>query len=484
MSVRHHLRALLLAVCCSHGAVAMAQATEQASSPAEPAPAAPARVELRVNRNAIDLGEPLELSVRQRSPAQPLAGLDLSGLQEDFDIDAQSRGEADGLEQITLTLYPRRAGTATLRLPAAWPHAPQEVMVRPGGQTAPRVHVRLTAATDRWQVREAAEFTLEACTSGNLLWKRPELKMAEGLSVSWLRESQLDVQTPAGRCTATRWVGLLTPTAAGPHTLQLGWLAGTHFGRTLRWPIPALRLHAVSVPLWLPAGVATQAPRLRLERQPPHAEAGQLLEWRLRVVGGYTTDTLRELLLSQLDADGWGEEAPGITPVAREDAQGEWLVRLYARATQAGALRPPALQMPWFDLRAQRLHQVTFQLPEVTVEARPDPAQLSWQRFWQGQAWATVAMAALAALWLLLRTPLWRLHWLLRLALSRDAGALARALMSSGRWRNRAYPSLPSWQRDAPVVLPSPAIERWIADFSALRRRVLKLVWRAKCRPA
>lgn len=361
-----------------------------------------------LDKSRIALGEPVTLTLRRPASQAPgLDTLDLQALRADFDIATRSLGRDASTEDLRLTLYPLRAGALTL--PRFAPRGqPLTLQVDDGpvdgvtsAEPAPRVRVRVFSEPDSaagWVVRQPVRLTLEACFTGQLLWKPPTLASRNGLSVRLLGDRSEAGEIDGQPCTAQRWQWAVVPQVAGPLRLTWPLLQATRFGNEWRFPAPAVEAVARALPGWLPGELPLREPQVLVQRLPNEASLRDPLAWELEIEGDYGDGTLAELLRAQLAGDVvWSAYPPEVRPAPERGLSPRWSVRLLAQPQDTGPLQPPTLRLPWVDPQAGRPSQA---LQQVAVYAEvveiSDPQAGAVWRWLIGTL--TVLLAAGAAL--------------------------------------------------------------------------------------
>lgn len=448
---------------------ALSAAAESISPPSIPAETWPIR--LAAERNSIVMGEPLELTL-YLPPQEMVQDLAIEQFDAEifapyFHIARRSRGQDSQGVHWDLQLYPRQPGTATLDLPPPWTHDPLTVEVKTSSARIPEVRFKIQAPNGSGWVQERLEITLEACTNGYLLWQKPLLPKLPGVRFTWLRETQAERRTPAGRCSATRWTGAFSAAVPGTHHIDFGWIQASSFGQLLQWPTPTLTLEIRDIPQWLPAGLPHQAPRWRWLSPPQQVVAEQLSVWRAQLLADYPPALLQTLLQSQLAAAGFSDEPISLRAEPRPDGRTRFVIELYARPSPTRTPASPRLHLPWAARGSTQLRQVTVDWPPYTVTvpaAAPQTQPIDWLG-WLYQALASITLGALAGF--LLR-PWWRIgHGIYRIARARDAQDLQNRLLQLARQRRITASSL--GQLGHLCARDLPGLTAWALRFEACR---------------
>lgn len=374
------------------------------------------------------LGEGLELTVSRPldERGRRLPTLSLDALDDDFELLERIAGAGAESEDMRLLLYPRRTGRLPLTLPGL---GTRFIDVRDDGPVG--VSFSWHAEPRDWTLRRSTRLTLEACTRGALRWQRPEPMFSTGLSLVPLpSDPAADVTDPRG-CIPQRWSWSATPTLGGALRLDFGMLEANRHGTRLRFPTPAFETRIASIPAWLPAGIAIDAPEVIEDARPADGRVGQPMVWLLRIRADYSEATLRALLDAQRVGSGPWARYPLQISATRDAAPSPlWEIRLTAQPEKQGALALPALSLPWFDTATDALRQTRITPGSMVVR---DPARETLGRV----LWLTAAALLLALVVRGARHALrdWLLHHRLiaRVAHAANAHALHAALVGTSR---------------------------------------------------
>lgn len=429
--------------------------------------------EWSLDRDEIALGEPVMLTLERALsvPGPGLEAFDATILEPDFEVYGRMRGRRADLETLVLELYPLRTGE--LRLPLPGTEAKPPLRVQDRGPGTLRVSFRIFSEPETWRVRQPMRLVLEACVRGTVVWQQPDPGFVTGLAIHSLgRISPTGVRD--GRdCVPEQWAWSLTPTTGGQYQIEFGMLEGNRFGQRLRFPLPSLRAAVEGEPDWLPAGIAQSEPRLEFLSVPEHARPGQPLSVHLRIQADYSESVLIGLLRAQLAGDAnWSRYPPDLQRLANEGIIPRWEIHLHAQPDHPGALRLPALRLPWFDPGTDALQHLILDTPEIRVEAkRPGWVWAVGGALLLGALLALVARAAMIAwVWRAQRRALLR-----RVRASNSFAELHRALVATppqpgqrGLRSNDALP-LEQWARDFSRHWHAPNLMNLAARLNAAR---------------
>jgi len=415
----------------------------------------------QVDKREVALGEPISLTLNVRPGG--LDKLDLAPLARNFEIRNRTQSQDPGGDSLSATLYPLRIGRFSLRIPGLPGRAPS-IRVDEQSNRVPQVRFRVATDPEQPLVRQPFRLTIEACDDGSLLWRHPELPVAEGLYIRKLDERQLDVMREGERCTAHRWQWRVTPTAAGAFTVPLPMLQAGKFGEQLRFPPPKVEFDVRPVPAWLPATAAVGKVSARMAALPARWPIDRPLAIRIDIDGAYTEAAVRRLLALQLNGNpAFTHYAPEVEMLAPESDSPvpRLAVTLYALPGEAGRLTLPALTLPWFDPADGRMD--AFNLPAAHVEI-----------FSPARAWMIrggLAILAMLGLGVMAASLYWELRW--RRARRRNLAAIAAA--QSPRQLALALRKF----RLIPDAPPAPTLAVWLVEMEsgmpALRSTVSSL---------
>lgn len=309
----------------------------------------------------VALGQTLELSARlSDSATTPSVGALQAQWADAVHIEQSRISVRNGQRWLQLQLLPLRVGTLQLALPDSAQTLTLEVTR--GGANVPAVWIerRLTALDSAAHVGQPMHLQLSVCHAGQLHWTPPATPRGPGQASLLVAQDTAPALRDGVPCSLRRWDWLLIPSRSGVQTLPALPLRAQHFGESLKFQAPALRLEVQSLPGYLPGGIALQAPlidwRLQATAQGPQVQ--------LDLRGNYAPGRLQALIESQLAADGaWQLQQ---APQASFDPQGKlhWQLILQGRPALLRR-RPPLLQFPWYDLSNGDLRHLTLQLPAV-----------------------------------------------------------------------------------------------------------------------
>lgn len=405
------------------------------------------------------LGEGLELTVSRPldDRGRRLPTLSLDALDDDFELAERIAGAGAESEDMRLLLYPRRTGQLPLTLPGL---GTRFIDVRDDGPVG--VSFSWHADPPDWTLRRSTRLTLEACTRGALRWQRPEPVFSVGLSLVPLPSDRAAEGTDPRGCIPHRWSWAATPTLGGTLRLHLGMLEANRHGTRLRFPTPVFETRIASIPAWLPAGIAIDAPEVIEDARPTDGRVGEPAVWLLRIRADYSEATLRALLDAQRVGSGPWARYPLQINATRDAAPSPlWEIRLTAQPEKHGALALPALSLPWFDTAADALRQT--RIAPGSVEVR-DPAHETLAQV----LWLTAAALLLSLVVGRARHALrdWLIHRRLiaRVARAADAHALHAALVGTSRQQTTAQ-----WLQGFQQTRTSATLSAVLETLDALR---------------
>lgn len=413
---------------------------------AAPGVAGAATLTARLDKPAVALGEPVQLTLEARGAS--LDAFDAGVLAEHFDVFGRTLNRQGDREVLTLTLYPRRAGA--LHVPAlqfeGTRSAPIALSVADGNETIPRVTAQWTLEPATPLVNQPTLLTLAICDDGSLQWRRPPLATASGRVVRALGEDEGEGHQGEARCTLHRYHWALYATRAGAAELSTGMLDAGRFGERLRFPVPSLAYAAQPLPAWLPAHVTPVEPAVESETLPARWPLNRPLAWRMTVTGGYSAEGLRALLEPQLrDTPELGVYPPAIREMPMDDPASPLLrheVTLFFLPTASGDATLPTLTWPWFDPARGITAGVIVPGRAISIF---DPR---WQRAARVGAILAGVLLLGALSWGLAHAVRWRLvrrRGLRTIATASGEVELARAVRQFSISGRPAAPSLGAW---------------------------------------
>ncbi len=424
---------------------------------------------VRVDRNAVVLGESLQLEITAQvaGATPPLETLSLDVLRANFEIQDLSRNLQTGMRDgrltttqiLTVTLYPLRSGRLKIPKLNILQASSLElaIMVQDAGTSIPRVLLRAGIEPRSPHARETVLLYLDVYDNGSLVWAPIEVPTAPGLYLRALAQSRRNDSIDGATFNVLRYAWAATPLRDGEHTLQFPLLRAHKFGVRLRYAAPPLTFTAQAVPAYLPVHVSVgPAPELQVENLPLENVVNRPENWRLRVSGtGLSANGLAQMLAATLGA------APGIQfyplDIEAEDATRAtglaqtFHVTLPFQALQHGELELPELALPYFDPQRERLASVVLAGQRITAIS-------PWRQrvLWGGG----VGIALLVLAWparrlvVALRRYRQRARGLRRIQRAQNIHALKTALLEFDAVGTSTYkppPTLRQWLRHARI---------------------------------
>lgn len=437
-------------------------------------PLSAAQLSVTLDKKTSPMGEPLLMRI---TGTTNLSELDLSPLNADFEVfsQASSSSTRNGREQSVLevTLYPLRSGQLTvpsLGLGAARTRAlPVEISPTPVSLRA-----WLTPAVP--MEREPATLHLEISDDGSLGWAMPTQIDAPHMTLQPLPE-QLREETRDGVVAIVhdyRWRVL--PLKSESLGIRFGMLDANKFGQRLRFPLNAVSYRVQAAPTYLPLHLPIGKPTLRSDALPKQIIAGQPVAWSMDIQApGLSAEGALKLLQYETPP-GLRFYAPSVTPFTID---GDAALRLTMTfVAEQNAENFPALHLPYFDPRQQRIEALT--LPAARLEVR-DPLR---ENIVIG---ALLLAAGIMLAWIAHKARPWlrrlktKRAWLARIQAAQDPASLYRALTQESPWR---APTLQHWP--APIQI-DPALRtqleqaRFGAEPTEMAFADLKRGWRCAC---
>ncbi|OFZ68512.1 MAG: hypothetical protein A2Z01_05045 [Betaproteobacteria bacterium RBG_16_58_11] len=392
-------------------------------------PAAAARLSAALDKKATTFGEPVQLRVVGNTD---LAPLDLAPLKKDFEVfsSAVSGGTQNGKVQSVLdaTLYPLRAGK--LILPAlalgSARSQPLALEVQPA-----KVSLRAWISPETPMAREPATLHLEIRDEGDLTWNAPTQLDAPNVHLGAQAESTREALHDGApvRLREYRWP--LLALKSGGQSVTFPILDGYKFGQRLRYPVTAVTFRALPAPAYLPIYLPVGQPTVRAEPLPQEIFLGRPAS---RVLDINAPGLSAEGALKSLQFDpprGMRLYAPSVASI-KIDGQDGLRVTLSFVAEETDVSAFPAIKLPYFDPKTQRIETLTIPAARLTVR---DPLR---EKLYAG---GLILLAVLCLTWLGIKAWPWLMRlrakraWLARLDAASDAAALYRALTRDAPWR-------------------------------------------------
>ena len=422
------------------------------------------------------LGQALTWTVTGRDLAWPLPTFTPAQFAPDWLLQGQqeaSGGDASGHREqsATLLLYPLRAGA--LALPALavggqqCPLQTVKVVDHAQGEAPLQWHTRFDPA--RPYQRQQMRVELRVIGGGNLVWATPQARSPQALLTPLAPDTRTEtVDGKPQQVQVFAWSAL--PLKAGEIDVEFGLLRAYAFGQLRAYVPPALTFEAQALPQWWPANGLIGKPQVQTLQASPHLRLGETGVWRLRLQGAGLD---RAQVLRVFDA--WrAQPQPGLDIAGvevRRDSEvpqeqgltgDAWEVSVFVHPLRAGALKPVALRLIYFDPRTA-LPAVVWWSPPATTVNDPRPVHL---------ALGLGGALALLGLLFALRATICRLRRrrALRLALARLAAAHSADAL------RRAWLDLPPGREQR----PAPTLDAWLLaaaaqDDAALRSIALAL---------
>lgn len=385
-----------------------------------------AQITARLDAKESRLGEPVMLQVEARGKNLSLDELELAALATDFEMFNVTRSSENDRARLEATLYPLRAGALTV--PAI---AVNGIRSKPLALTVnedPDLSLSASFAPDAIHERQRSILLIAVRDKADRQWAPPARLEALGLLLRPLGERQFEEGAGPERVSVRelRWevLGL----KGDRYALKLPMLDAYQLGRRLRVPLPIAPLEVRALPSYLPVAVPVGKPGFTMELPAREGKVGQAMLWVLRVSApGFTPDAARALLRLPSNERKPGEqknERNGLRfyppnfheEEATEHGPRALRIEIPFVPTAAGEAKVPALSLPYFDPRSQRMEQVTVDATAIKIS---DP-------FWKRVAWSAAGIAAIILAGFVLRAGrrLWHAQRAQRAALARVTQAL------------------------------------------------------------
>lgn len=435
-------------------------------------PVAAARLSAALDKQSFVFGEPIQLRVVGNAD---LSALDLAPLSNDFEVfsRAVSGGTQNGRVQSELdaTLYPLRAGKLTLPALALGTarSQPLKLEVQPA-----KVSLRAWVTPETPMVREPATLHLEIRDEGDLTWSAPTQLDAPNIHLRAQTETTREVQQDGVTVRLREYRWTLLALKSGGQSVTFPILDTYKFGQRLRYPVTAVTFRALPAPAYLPLYLPIGQPVVRAEPLPKQIFLGRPAS---RVLDIDAPGLSAEGALKSLQFDpprGMRMYAPSVAPI-QIDGREKLRVTLSFAAEETDVSAFPAIKLPYFDPKTQRIETLTIPVAPLSVR---DPLR---EKLYAG---ALVLLAVLCLSWLGVKAWPWlkRLRakraWVARLDAASDAAMLYRALTRDAPWRaNTLRQSARKLSADTQL---QDALERlrFGADAPEVSFSELKTAWR------
>ena len=322
----------------------------------------------RISAQESRLGEPLMLQVEARGRNLSLDELELSALATDFEVFNINRSREGERAQLEATLYPLRAGT--LIVPAI---AVNGIRSKPLAITVSEdsdLTLASRFAPDTIYERQRSILLITLRDKADRQWTPPAKLEAPGLLLRPLGEKQFEEGTGPERVSVRelRWevLGL----KRDRYALSLPMLDGYQLGRHLRVPLPRAPLEIRALPSYLPVTVPVGKPSFTSDVPRREGKVGQALLWVLRVsAAGFTPEAAQALLHLPRGEHSGARYYPASFREEAESEQGPHALRIEIPLVPltSGALRLPALNLPYFDPHTQRVEQIALDASVIKI---------------------------------------------------------------------------------------------------------------------
>jgi len=435
-------------------------------------PAIAARLSATLDKKASTFGEPIQLRIVANAD---LATLDLTPLKKDFEVfsSAVSGGTQNGKVQSVLdaTLYPLRAGKLTL--PAlALDNArsqPLTLEIQPA-----KVSLRAWVSPETPMTREPATLHLEIRDEGDLTWDAPTQLDAPNIHLRTQGETTREIQQEERSVRLREYRWSLLALKSGGQSVTFPILDAYKFGQRLRYPVTAVTFRALPAPAYLPIYLPIGQPTVRAEPLPQEIFLGRPAS---RVLDIDAPGLSAEGALKSLQFDpprGMRLYAPSVAPI-KIDGQDGLRVTLSFVAEETDVSAFPAIKLPYFDPKTQRIETLTIPAARLTVR---DPLREKII------AAGFILLVVLCLSWLGVKAWPWlkRLRakraWLARLDAANDAAALYRVLTTDAPWRaNTLRKSADTLRADTQLASSLERL-RFGANAPEIAFTELKAAWR------
>lgn len=387
------------------------------------------RLNATLDKKIAALGEPIQLRVLANTD---LGALDLSPLKTDFEVfsSAVSGGTQNGKVQSVLdaTLYPLRAGKIILPNLTLGTARSQTLMldVQPA-----KALVRAWVSPDTPMVREPATLHLEIRDEGDLSWNAPTQLVAPHIHLRPETERNSEVQQDGRTLQVREYRWTLLALKSEGQSVAFPMLDAYKFGQRLRFPVTRVNFRAVPAPSYLPLYLPIGRPLMRSEALPKEIFIGRPASRVLDIdAPGLSADGAIQSL--RYDAPrGMRMYAPSVAPIKIDGRDGLRVTLSFVVEDATGSIFP-AIKLPYFDPKTQRIEIVDLPAAPLTVR---DPLR---EKLYV-TAWILLLVSGLG--WLGMKAqPVfkrWRAKcaWLARIDSADSTAALYRALTRDAPWR-------------------------------------------------
>ena len=396
-----------------------------------------AALEVKLDKNQSQLGEPLLLQIK--SPAD-LNGLDLSPVTQHFDIASQTlnRATTQGRELFLLeaTLYPLRSGRLTIpELTLGSVHSRQlSIQILPTS-----VSMQAWFPAHLPMEREATVLHLAIRDDGNLSWDTPIQIDVPYATVRALPETTSEESPNGLKRVVHHFSWQVLPLKEGSLTVNFGLLDAHRYAQRLRFPMSPVAIQVLAAPAYLPLGLPIGKPVIRMDPRPHTIFAGKPVSWHLYVHSpGLSAEGVKRLLQYTVPV-GLRVYPPSITPMVIDGD--EYLRVTLSFIADNTVSHFPALGLPYFDKKQQRIETLT--LPAMPLRVR----DLGRERLgaWGITAIAVASLGVLAWLaWCQWQRIQVKRHWLAQIQAAPTPARLYATLTKNSPWRVRSIQSLPT----------------------------------------
>lgn len=341
--------------------------------------AAEVRLTIKADKKTLVLGEPLQVELMAEEGGEPLSGINLDMLKQNFNVYGVSsniqtqihKGRTVTKEIMTLTLYPLRIGK--LQLPALRYRGkstqPMLVTVLESSKQTSRVIIKTSIDSTHQQVRQADTVTLDIYDDGSLQWSTPRELVAATVHQRPLAASQREEMVDGKRYTVHRYAWALMPLREGGVTVQFPMLDAMKFGTRLRYAVSPLWINAAPVPSYLPVHVPIGQIQFVMEPMPAEIALDRPVNWIFTVKGSGVSIEGMGKLLSGMHGNGALSFYPPVIIVADNEhptsAMQTMRITLPFVPLRTGALQLPEINIPYYDPASSRVESVV--IPRVSV---------------------------------------------------------------------------------------------------------------------
>lgn len=398
--------------------------------------AAHAALEVNLDKKQSQLGEPLGLQIRS---TEDLSALDLSPITRHFELANQTMNRASRQGQdvylLEVTLYPLRSGVLTVpRLAMGTMHSRAvEVLILPA-----KVSIQAWFPPSMPMEREATVLHLELRDDGSSSWNTPIELDAPYTAIRALPELVREEWQGDTKSVVHHFRWQILPLKAGNVTVRFGMVDAYRYAQRLRFPVGNISLKVRSAPAYLPLSLPIGQPIIRADPTPKNLIADKLQAWNMYVSApGLSAEGLNSLLQYSVP-DGVHIYPPSVS-ADRLDTDEYLRVTLSYRVERSARIFP-AIRLPYFDMRTQRIETMVLPAAPLHVRDLARERLLAWIATVTGLGLLAILSWVSWGYWRRIRT---KHKWLIQVSASQTPAELYTQLTKHSPWRVCTLRNLP-----------------------------------------